>query len=153
MLRALLQDLPDGWTTANEGAGTWSPFDVVGHLIHGERTDWIPRARIILAQGAERRFTPYDRFAQLRESQGQSLGGGGGRVGGLAGVARRRGGAGGEGDGQGGDADDGEQLLTRGEWSGHLECNGPSPPVFHCYVFGQPTIVIVTSTLPLVALE
>jgi hypothetical protein len=46
----------------------------VGHLIHGERTDWIPRARIILEQGSDRRFTPYDRFAQFRESEGKSLG-------------------------------------------------------------------------------
>jgi DinB superfamily len=72
-LRALLQGLPPAWTDANEGADTWSPYIIVGHLIHGERTDWIPRAGIILAQGTDRRFTPYDRFAQLRESQGKSL--------------------------------------------------------------------------------
>jgi hypothetical protein len=72
-LRSMLAGLPDKWTDATEGPDTWSPFVVVGHLIHGERTDWIPRARIILAQGADRRFTPYDRFAQFRESQGKSL--------------------------------------------------------------------------------
>ena len=72
-LRALLADLPDAWIAANEGPDTFSPFDNVGHLIHGERTDWIPRARIILAQGANRRFEPYDRFAQIRESRGKSL--------------------------------------------------------------------------------
>ena len=72
-LRALLAGLPSAWTDGTEGPETWSPFDVLGHLIHGERTDWIPRARLILAQGAERRFTPYDRFAQFRESQGRSL--------------------------------------------------------------------------------
>ena len=72
-LRALLADLPSEWTTATEGPETWSPYDIVGHLIHGERTDWIPRARIILAQGANRRFEPYDRFAQFRESQGKTL--------------------------------------------------------------------------------
>ena len=72
-LRTLLGGLPAGWTDATEGPETWSPYDVVGHLIHGERTDWIPRARIILAQGAQRRFTPYDRFAQFRESEGKSL--------------------------------------------------------------------------------
>jgi hypothetical protein len=72
-LRALLAGLPPAWTDATEGPETWSPYVVVGHLIHGERTDWIPRARIILAQGPERRFTPYDRFAQFRESQGKSL--------------------------------------------------------------------------------
>ena len=70
---ALLAGLPDRWTNATEGPETWSPFDIVGHLIHGERTDWIPRARLILAQGAERRFAPYDRFAQFHESQGKSL--------------------------------------------------------------------------------
>ena len=71
--RALLAGLPSAWTDATEGPETWSPFDVVGHLIHGERTDWIPRAQLILAQGRDRRFTPYDRFAQFRESQGRSL--------------------------------------------------------------------------------
>lgn len=72
-LRALLGGLPDSWTTANEGPDTFSPFDNVGHLIHGERTDWIPRARLILAQGTNRRFEPYDRFAQIHESEGKSL--------------------------------------------------------------------------------
>ena len=72
-LRAMLAGLPPDWTDATEGPETWSPYVVVGHLIHGERTDWIPRARLILAQGPERRFTPYDRFAQFRESQGKSL--------------------------------------------------------------------------------
>ena len=71
--RALLAGLPDGWIVSNEGPDTFSPFDNVGHLIHGERTDWIPRARIILAQGANRRFEPYDRFAQYRESKGKTL--------------------------------------------------------------------------------
>jgi uncharacterized damage-inducible protein DinB len=73
--RALLSGLPDTWTAANEGPNTFSPFDNLGHLIHGERTDWIPRARIILAQAADRRFEPYDRFAQVRESQGKTLAG------------------------------------------------------------------------------
>lgn len=73
VFHALLAELPESWTLANEGAGTFSAFDNVGHLLHGERTDWIPRARIILAQGPERRFTPYDRFAQLRDSQGKTL--------------------------------------------------------------------------------
>ena len=71
--RALLAGLPDAWIVSNEGPDTFSPFDNVGHLIHGERTDWIPRARIILAQGANRRFEPYDRFAQVRESKGKSI--------------------------------------------------------------------------------
>lgn len=72
-LKALLSGLPPVWTDATEGPETWSPYVIVGHLIHGELTDWIPRAQIILAQGPERRFTPYDRFAQFRESQGKSL--------------------------------------------------------------------------------
>jgi hypothetical protein len=73
-LRAWLDGLPSEWTDATEGPDSWSPYVVVGHLIHGERTDWIPRAQLILAQGEERRFTPYDRFAQFRESEGKSLG-------------------------------------------------------------------------------
>ena len=73
-LRALLAGLPDAWIDATEGPETWSPYVVMGHLIHGERTDWIARARIILAQGADRRFTPFDRFAQFHESEGKSLG-------------------------------------------------------------------------------
>jgi hypothetical protein len=71
--RALLGGLPDAWTSPNEGPDTFSAFDNVGHLIHGERTDWIPRARIILAPGANLRFEPYDRFAQYHESRGKSL--------------------------------------------------------------------------------
>jgi hypothetical protein len=72
-LRAMLGGLPSPWTDATEGPETWSPYDIVGHLIHGERTDWIARARLILEQGPDRRFEPYDRFAQSRESQGKSL--------------------------------------------------------------------------------
>jgi hypothetical protein len=70
--RALLGGLPEAWTAPNEGPDTFSAFDNLGHLIHGERTDWIPRARIILAQGQDRTFERYDRFAQLRESQGKT---------------------------------------------------------------------------------
>lgn len=72
-LRAMLTGLGSEWIDANEGTETWSPYDNVGHLIHGERTDWIPRAQIILAQGENRRFTPFDRFAQFRESKGKAL--------------------------------------------------------------------------------
>lgn len=74
VLRSLLADLPAAWIEGTEGPDTWSPYVIVGHLIHGERTDWIPRARIILRQGDDRRFTPYDRFAQFRESAGRPLG-------------------------------------------------------------------------------
>jgi len=73
VLRAMLGGLPDAWIRADEGPDSWSPYLIVGHLIHGERTDWIERARIILAQGPERRFTPFDRFAQLCESQDRPL--------------------------------------------------------------------------------
>ena len=73
VFRALLGGLPDSWIASSEGPDTFTPFDNLGHLIHGERTDWIPRARIVLAQGANRRFEPYDRFAQRHESAGKSL--------------------------------------------------------------------------------
>jgi hypothetical protein len=69
---ALLAGLSETWVRATEGDGTWSPYDVIGHLIHGERTDWIPRARHILA-GETRAFEPFDRMAQFTESQGKSL--------------------------------------------------------------------------------
>lgn len=72
-LRALLAGLPAGWLEGNEGGESWSPWVVVGHLIHGEKTDWIPRARIILEKGESRAFDPYDRFAQFRESAGKSI--------------------------------------------------------------------------------
>lgn len=73
-LQELLAGLPDDWSRADEGPDTWSPFDVVGHLIHGERTDWMARLRIILEQGEERPFTPFDRFAQLQANHGRTLG-------------------------------------------------------------------------------
>lgn len=72
-LNALLRDLPETWTCQDEGENTWSSFDVVGHLIHGERTDWMPRARMILQFGETKAFEPFDRWAQQRESQGKSL--------------------------------------------------------------------------------
>jgi hypothetical protein len=74
VLGELLGDLPEPWVQANEGPGTWSPFDVVGHLIHGERTDWVPRAEIILTEGERRAFPPFDRFAQFEASRGKTLG-------------------------------------------------------------------------------
>jgi hypothetical protein len=72
-LDAMLGGLPHEWTHAHEGGVTWSPFDVVGHLIHGELTDWLPRARIILEFGEARTFDKYDRFAQDRASVGKTL--------------------------------------------------------------------------------
>jgi uncharacterized damage-inducible protein DinB len=73
VLQVWLGDLPDTWTTQNEGPETWSPFDVVGHLIHGERTDWITRTELLLAHGESRAFIPFDRFAQFQDSRGKSL--------------------------------------------------------------------------------
>ena len=72
-LDAMLRGLPEGWITAHEGGETWSPFDVVGHLIHGERTDWMPRVRRILADGDSRPFDPFDRLAQITASAGKRL--------------------------------------------------------------------------------
>jgi hypothetical protein len=73
-LNALLRHLPQEWVMSNEGAETWSPFDVVGHLIHGEETDWIPRAKLILEYGESRPFDPFDRFSMFETSRGKSLG-------------------------------------------------------------------------------
>ena len=72
-MNAMLRDLPEEWTHRNEGDGTFSAFDVIGHLIHGDRTDWIPRARIILEHGDTKPFEKFDRLAQVRESKGKSL--------------------------------------------------------------------------------
>ena len=72
-LNALLRDLPETWTHRDEGDGTWSAFEVAGHLIHAERADWIPRARIILQHGESRAFDPFDREGHAREIQGKSL--------------------------------------------------------------------------------
>jgi len=69
-----LRELPDAWTRTNEGPGTWSPFDIVAHLISGERTDWIPRVKIILEDGEKRTFEPFDREGFVREKPGKSLG-------------------------------------------------------------------------------
>lgn len=72
-LNALLRDLPEVWVLSNEGENTWSAFDVVGHLIHGERTDWLPRVKRILEFGENRPFDPFDREAQKQESQSKSI--------------------------------------------------------------------------------
>jgi hypothetical protein len=72
-LDALLRGLPDGWIHAHEGGESWSPFDVIGHLIHGEQTDWLARVRIILEHGEARPFDKFDRLAQFDASQGRSI--------------------------------------------------------------------------------
>ncbi len=73
VLHAMLAGLPPEWINSNEGEETWSPYDVIGHLIHGERADWIPRAKIIVEEGESQPFDSFDRFAQFAESQGKSL--------------------------------------------------------------------------------
>jgi hypothetical protein len=73
LLEALLKDLSGEWTMSNEGGESWSPYDVVGHLIHGEKTDWIKRLEIILSEEENKTFEPFDRFAQFEESKGKTM--------------------------------------------------------------------------------
>ena len=73
VLRTWLWELPDSWIRTTEGPETWSLYDIVGHLIHGERTDWMTRAEILLSHGEDRPFTPFDRFAQFEASRGKTL--------------------------------------------------------------------------------
>jgi hypothetical protein len=72
-LDALLRGLPETWTHAREGEGTWTVFEVVGHLIHGDRTDWMQRARIVMESGEAKTFPPFDRLGQARVIEGKSL--------------------------------------------------------------------------------
>ena len=73
VLIAMLQNISADWTSTNEGGETWSVYDIVGHLIQGEKTDWIPRMKIILSVKPDKTFEPFDRFAQFEESKGESL--------------------------------------------------------------------------------
>lgn len=73
VLRGLLSGLSDEWIYNNEGAETFSPFDVAGHLLHGESTDWIQRTKIIMDETGDKKFKPFDRFAQFEESKGKSI--------------------------------------------------------------------------------
>jgi hypothetical protein len=73
VLGTLLRDLPPEWTHVNEGPETWSPYDVIGHLIHGERTDWMVRAGVILGDAADKTFVPFDRFAQFSMDQAEPI--------------------------------------------------------------------------------
>jgi len=73
-LNSMLRDISEVWLVRNEGPETWSPYDIVGHLIHGEETDWIPRAKIILEHGEARAFEPFDRVAMFAKSEGTSIG-------------------------------------------------------------------------------
>jgi hypothetical protein len=71
--KELLNGVSDVWIMSNEGDGTWSPYDVLGHLIHGETTDWMERIEIILSDNPDKKFRSFDRFAQFEESKGKSL--------------------------------------------------------------------------------
>lgn len=73
VLKELLSGLSEDWIHQNEGGDSWSPYVVVGHLVHGERTDWIPRTFIIMNDSDQKTFHPYDRFAQFEESKGKTL--------------------------------------------------------------------------------
>ncbi len=73
VIEEMLKGLSPDWVMNNEGPDTWSPYDVVGHLIHGEKTDWIPRLEIILSDKGDKKFEPFDRFAQFKNSEGKSL--------------------------------------------------------------------------------
>lgn len=74
VFKQLLDNISQEWTHKNEGKDTWSPYDVVGHLVHGEKTDWMPRLEIVLNDSENNTFEPYDRFAQFEMSKGKSLG-------------------------------------------------------------------------------
>ena len=73
VLKAMLGGLSDEWVLSNEGDNTWSSYDVIGHLIHGEKTDWMQRVQVIIYGTGEKKFTPFDRFAQFENSKGKTL--------------------------------------------------------------------------------
>ena len=73
VLRSLLEDLDSDFINLNEGPDTWSPFDIIGHLIHGEKTDWISRTELIQNSNTDKTFAPFDRFAQFEASKGKSI--------------------------------------------------------------------------------
>jgi hypothetical protein len=73
VLETMLKNVSEEWIMQNEGKETWSPFDVVGHLIHGEKTDWIPRLELILSTRRIKKFEPFDRFAQFEQSKGKTM--------------------------------------------------------------------------------
>ena len=73
VLNAMLKNISEEWTSNNEGGETWNVYNIIGHLIHGEKTDWMPRTEIILSDKAEKKFESFDRFAQFEESKGKSL--------------------------------------------------------------------------------
>lgn len=72
-LTTMLDGLSDEWLLSNEGEHTWSPYDIIGHLVHGEKTDWIVRTKVILSSEEHKTFEPFDRFAQENDSKGKSI--------------------------------------------------------------------------------
>ncbi|HEV7782421.1 MAG TPA: DinB family protein [Chitinophagaceae bacterium] len=72
-VKALLQGIPEDWIHCNEGENTWNPYDIIGHYIHGEKTDWVPRMELILSGNPDKHFVPFDRFAQYNDSKGKTL--------------------------------------------------------------------------------
>ncbi len=73
VLKAMLSAISEEWSHGRDGEDSWTPYDVLGHLIHGEKTDWIPRMEIIQSQGTNKAFEPFDRFAQFEDSKGKSM--------------------------------------------------------------------------------
>jgi DinB superfamily len=73
IVETMLSNLDNEWIFRNEGGDTWSPFDIIGHYIHGEKTDWVPRMKVILSDDTDKHFVPFDRFAQFQDSRGKSL--------------------------------------------------------------------------------
>ncbi len=73
VLQNLLEGLSTEWTLSNEGGESWSAYDVIGHLIHGDKTDWLARAELMLSEDVEKKFQPFDRFAQFENSKGKTL--------------------------------------------------------------------------------
>lgn len=73
VIEKMLKGIHADWANANEGENTWSPFDIVGHLIHGDETDWVPRMDVILSDDGDKKFKPFDRFAQFEKSKNRSM--------------------------------------------------------------------------------
>jgi len=72
ILETMLSELSEEWIRNNEGPDTWSPYDIIGHLVHGEKTDWVPRMESILSKEKDKTFEPFDRFAQFEDSKGKT---------------------------------------------------------------------------------
>jgi hypothetical protein len=73
IMKAWVSNLPEAWSSYKHSEDNWSAFDILGHFIHGEKTNWIPRAKIILQQEGTKEFEPFDRFAQYDDSKGKTI--------------------------------------------------------------------------------